>query len=68
MLGRVHVAPFLRVERGEARVRFLADLDGRVVPFLDRLCRLVRRLEGGRAARSWRRSVGRSAACGTPRG
>jgi len=28
------------------RVAYLADADGRVVPFLDRLCRLVRRLEG----------------------
>ncbi|HKG93838.1 MAG TPA: DUF790 family protein [Gemmatimonadaceae bacterium] len=46
MLRRVHVAPFVRVERGVARLRFLADPDGRVVPFLDRMCHLVRRLEG----------------------
>lgn len=46
MLNRSHVAPFLRVERGIVHVRYLADTDGRVVRFLDRLCRLVRRLEG----------------------
>ncbi len=46
MLTRSHVAPFLRVERGVARVAYLTDAGGRVIPFLDRLCRLVRRLEG----------------------
>ena len=46
MLTRSHVAPFLRVERGIARVAYLGDAGGRVTPFLDRLCRLVRRLEG----------------------
>jgi hypothetical protein len=46
VLTRAHVAPFLRRERGIIRVAYLADADGRVVPFLDRLCRLVRRLEG----------------------
>jgi predicted nuclease of restriction endonuclease-like RecB superfamily len=46
MLTRSHVAPFLRVERSVARVAYLADPDGRVIPFLDWLCRLVRRLEG----------------------
>jgi predicted nuclease of restriction endonuclease-like RecB superfamily len=46
MLNRVHVAPFLRVQGGALRVAYLADRDGRVVPFLDRLCHLVRRLEG----------------------
>jgi predicted nuclease of restriction endonuclease-like RecB superfamily len=46
VLNRSHVTPFLHVERGVARVRYLADADGRIVPFLDRLCRLVRRLEG----------------------
>lgn len=46
MLNRSHVAPFLRVDRGAAHVRYLTDADGRVVLFLDRLCRLVRRLEG----------------------
>jgi predicted nuclease of restriction endonuclease-like RecB superfamily len=45
MLSRSHVAPFLRVERGRIRVCYLADVDGRVVPFLNRLCRLVQRLE-----------------------
>jgi hypothetical protein len=46
MLNRSHVEPFLRVERGAVRVTYLADDGGRVVPFLDRLCRLVRRLDG----------------------
>jgi len=46
MLTRNHVAPFLRRERGVIGVIYLADADGRVVPFLDRLCRLVKRLEG----------------------
>ncbi len=46
MLRRVHVTPFLRVERGTARVAYLDDADGRVTPFLDRLSRLLRRLEG----------------------
>lgn len=43
---RSHVAPFLRRERGNVRVAYLTDPDGRVVEFLDRLCRLVRHLEG----------------------
>lgn len=46
MLTRAHVAPFLRVERGLVRLSYLSDVEGRVVPFLDRLCRLVERLEG----------------------
>ena len=46
MLNRSHVEPFLRVEAGRLRVSYLADTGGRVVPFLDRLCRLVRHLEG----------------------
>ena len=46
MLTRAHVAPFIHVARGVIHVDYLADSDGRVVPFLDRLCRLVRRLEG----------------------
>jgi uncharacterized protein len=46
VLSRAHVAPFLRVEHGIAHVSYLADPDGRIVPFLDRLCRLVTRLEG----------------------
>ena len=46
MLTRSHVAPFLHVERGVARVRYLADPDGRVALFLERIARLLRRLEG----------------------
>jgi predicted nuclease of restriction endonuclease-like RecB superfamily len=46
MLSRSHVEPFLRVDGTRIRVAYLADAGGRVVPFLDRLCRLVRRLEG----------------------
>ena len=46
MLARAHVAPFLRIERGVAHVSYLADPRGRILPFLDRLCRLVTRLEG----------------------
>ena len=46
MLQRSHVAPFLRLMDGELRLDYLADAGGRVVPFLDRLCRLTRRLEG----------------------
>lgn len=46
MLSRTHVAPVLHVDAGIARLDYLTDAEGRVVPFLDRLCRLVRRLEG----------------------
>lgn len=46
MLQRSHIEPFLRVQDGEVHVAYLSDGSGRVVPFLDRLCRLVRRLEG----------------------
>lgn len=46
MLSRSHVEPFLRLERGRLRVTYLADPAGRIVPFLERLCRLVNRLEG----------------------
>lgn len=46
MLTRAHVAPFLRRDRKNIRVSYLADPNGRVAEFLDRLCRLVRRLEG----------------------
>ncbi|MBI4513709.1 MAG: DUF790 family protein, partial [Gemmatimonadetes bacterium] len=46
MLRRTHVQLFT-VERGDRlEVVFLDDPDGRVVAFLDRLCGLVRRLEG----------------------
>jgi predicted nuclease of restriction endonuclease-like RecB superfamily len=46
MLTRSHVDPFVRIERRQLRVEYLTDAGGQVVPFLDRLCRLVRRLEG----------------------
>lgn len=46
MLRSTHVRPFLREEKGTLRVEFLRDPRGRVTPFLDRICRLVRRLEG----------------------
>ena len=46
MLNRSHLEPFVRVENGAIRVEYLADPEGRVVEFLDRLCRLVRKLEG----------------------
>ena len=46
MLSNSHVAPFLHLQGGRLRVEYLRDSRGRVVPFLDRLCRLVRRLEG----------------------
>ena len=47
MLKRTHVAPFLRETDGVVRVEpLLEDPDGRVVAFLHRLCRVVRRLEG----------------------
>jgi predicted nuclease of restriction endonuclease-like RecB superfamily len=46
VLRRTHVAPFTRIEDGALRVDWLRDADGRVVAFLDRLLRLVRRLEG----------------------
>ncbi|MGH7505751.1 MAG: hypothetical protein ACRELX_08870, partial [Longimicrobiales bacterium] len=46
MLRRTHVAPFTRVEAGELRIEWLRDTDGRVIAFLERLLRLVTRLEG----------------------
>lgn len=46
MLRRTHVAPFTTVRDGTLQVDWLRDTDGRVVAFLDRLLRLVRRLEG----------------------
>jgi hypothetical protein len=52
MLTRAHVQPFLRVERGRIHVAWLEDPgDGRVIDFLDRLCRLVRRLHGAPRSR-----------------
>jgi uncharacterized protein len=47
MLNRTHAAPFLRVAGDVVGVDFLRDAgDGRIVAFLDRMVRLVRRLEG----------------------
>lgn len=49
MLSRTHVAPFVRAGEDDGcrlEVAFLRDRDGRVTAFLERLCRLVRRLEG----------------------
>jgi predicted nuclease of restriction endonuclease-like RecB superfamily len=46
MLRWTHVAPFVVVRAQEVQLRFLADPDGRAVALLDRMCRLVRRLEG----------------------
>ncbi len=46
MLTRAQVDPFVHVRGSEIRVAYLADDNGRIVPFLDRLMRLVRRLEG----------------------
>lgn len=47
MLRKSHVRPFVREEDGRLAVEFLEDPgDGRVVAFLDRLCRLVLKLEG----------------------
>ncbi len=51
MLNRSHVEPFLTVSGGRLELAYLADAGGRVVPFLDRLCRLVTRLEGWPHAR-----------------
>jgi predicted nuclease of restriction endonuclease-like RecB superfamily len=46
MLKRADVEPFVAVERGRLTLRPLLDPDGRVTRFADRLCRLVRKLEG----------------------
>lgn len=47
MIRRSHVEPFLREVGGMLEVEHLQDPgDGRVVRFLDRLCRLARKLEG----------------------
>ncbi len=46
MLSRSQVDAFVRVHGGALRVGYLADENGRIVPFLDRMLRLVRRLEG----------------------
>lgn len=46
MLTRRHAAPFLHLRGERLHLNYLADSSGRVVPFLDRLCRLVGHLEG----------------------
>lgn len=46
MLRRTHVEPFLVERDGRLHVELLEDRDGRVVAFLHRLLRLLRRLEG----------------------
>ncbi len=46
MLTRAQVDPFVRTRGTVLRVNYLADPHGRIVPFLDRMLRLVRRLEG----------------------
>ncbi len=46
MLTRAQVDPFVRVRGDTIRVEYLADETGRIVPFLDRLLRLTRRLRG----------------------
>lgn len=46
MIRRTHLEPFLHEVEGRLQVDFLEDPGGRVAGFLDRLCRLVRRLEG----------------------
>ena len=48
MLRRTHVLPFTTEDDGRIDVVFLEERDGRVTAFLDRLCRLLRRLEGRR--------------------
>ncbi|TVP77144.1 MAG: DUF790 family protein [Gemmatimonadales bacterium] len=46
MLRRTHVAPFLSERDGELEVDFLKDPGNRIRPFLARLLKLMRRLEG----------------------
>lgn len=46
MLDRSHALPFTSVAGDRITVEFLRDADGRVVAFLDRMLRLLRRLEG----------------------
>ena len=46
MLTRAQVDPFVRMKGDALQIDYLADATGRIVPFLDRMCRLVRRLEG----------------------
>lgn len=45
MLTRAQVDPYVSGD-AELRIGYLADTHGRIVPFLDRLCRLVQRAEG----------------------
>ena len=46
MLTRAQVDPFVIRKGAQISVRYLDDRTGRVTPFLMRLCRLVRKLEG----------------------
>lgn len=46
MLRRTHVEPFLRVEHGRIEVELLDDPDGRAARFVERMARLLARLEG----------------------
>lgn len=51
MLTRAQRDPFVRVRGDRARVAYLTDSGGRVLPFLDRLCHLMQRVEGAPRAR-----------------
>lgn len=46
MLTRSQVDPFVRIRGGRLQVAYLADPKGNIVPFLDRMLRLVRKLHG----------------------
>ena len=46
MLTRAQIDPFIHSNGTVLRVSYLADPKGRIAPFLDRMLRLVRRLEG----------------------
>ena len=46
MLARADVAPFVIDDGRRLTLRYLHDPDGRVTRFADRLCRLVRKLQG----------------------
>jgi predicted nuclease of restriction endonuclease-like RecB superfamily len=46
MLKRVHVTPFVVTRNGEVTLRYLNDTKASTLALLDRLCALVRRLEG----------------------
>ncbi|MBC8086580.1 MAG: DUF790 family protein [Phycisphaerae bacterium] len=46
MLTRAQVDPFIRTRGEQLQVAYLADPKGNIVPFLDRMLRLVRKLHG----------------------